>query len=132
MAFAQGRKELAASSSKRLAVKTPSPHVAVGTLSGGNQQKVILGKWLNARARVLLLDEPTRGIDVEAKDQIYQLIRELAADGVSAVFVSSETEELFQVCDRIVVLRGGRVIAERVVDESTPSEVLALAMEGSQ
>ncbi|BDY31052.1 Ribose import ATP-binding protein RbsA [Mycolicibacterium mageritense] len=128
----RAERELAASSSKRLAVKTPSPHVAVGTLSGGNQQKVILGKWLNARARVLLLDEPTRGIDVEAKDQIYQLIRELAADGVSAVFVSSETEELCQVCDRIVVLRGGRVIAERVVDESTPSEVLALAMEGSQ
>jgi ABC-type sugar transport system ATPase subunit len=123
--------QLAQTSRKRLAIKTRSIHTAVGQLSGGNQQKVILGKWLNARARILLLDEPTRGVDVEAKEQIYELIRELAADGVSTVVVSSETEELFLVCDRIVVLNGGRVVAERAVEQTAPSEVLALAMEGT-
>ena len=123
--------QLAQTSKKRLAIKTRSIHTAVGQLSGGNQQKVILGKWLNARRRILLLDEPTRGVDVEAKEQIYELIRELAADGVSTVVVSSETEELFLVCDRIVVLNGGRVVAERAVEQTAPSEVLALAMEGT-
>ncbi len=123
--------QLAQTSKKRLAIKTRSIQTAVGQLSGGNQQKVILGKWLNARARILLLDEPTRGVDIEAKEQIYELIRELAADGVSTVVVSSETEELFLVCDRIVVLNGGRVVAERAVEQTAPSEVLALAMEGT-
>ncbi|MCV7286300.1 sugar ABC transporter ATP-binding protein [Mycolicibacterium wolinskyi] len=128
----RAEKKLAVSSSARLAVKAPSLRSAVGTLSGGNQQKVILGKWLNAGVRLLLLDEPTRGIDIEAKEQIYQVIRELAADGVSTIVVSSETEELFHVCDRIVVLGAGRVVAERATDAATPSEVLALAMGGKQ
>jgi ABC-type sugar transport system ATPase subunit len=123
--------QLAQTSTKRLAIKAPSIHTAVGQLSGGNQQKVILGKWLNARARILLLDEPTRGVDVEAKEQIYGIIRALAADGVSTIVVSSETEELFLVCVRIVVLNAGRVVAERDVEKSAPSEVLALAMEGT-
>ncbi|GHF17437.1 galactose/methyl galactoside import ATP-binding protein MglA [Amycolatopsis deserti] len=129
-----GRRErrLATGSCTRLSVKTPSLSTAVGTLSGGNQQKVVLGKLLNAGTRVLLLDEPTRGVDVEAKDQIYQLIRDLAAAGTSVLMVSSELEELFEVCDRLLVLRDGQVVAQpKVADTAVPS-VMALAMGGQQ
>jgi ABC-type sugar transport system ATPase subunit len=83
--------------------------VQVATLSGGNQQKVVIGKALNANPRVLLMDEPTRGVDVEAKAQIYTLIRKLAVDGIGVLVVSSETEELLDVCDRVLVLRSGRI-----------------------
>lgn len=94
---------------KSLAIKVARPDVQLATLSGGNQQKVVIGKALNAGPRVLLMDEPTRGVDVEAKSQIYTLIRRLAADGLGVLVVSSETEELLDVCDRILVLRGGRI-----------------------
>lgn len=124
-------RRLAESARDRLSVKTGSLRTVVGTLSGGNQQKVILGKWLNAGVQILLLDEPTRGVDVEAKDQIYGLIRELADRGVSVLLVSSETEELFLVCDRIAVMNNGRIVVDRPVDEITPTAALAIAMEGS-
>lgn len=123
---------LATASCARLAVKAPSQHTAVGTLSGGNQQKVVLGKLLNSGTRVLLLDEPTRGVDVEAKNQIYQLIHELAGDGSAVLMVSSELEELFEVCDRLLVLREGRVVAGLKVADTTLPAVLALAMGGEQ
>ena len=128
---ARGERSIARISCGRLAIKTPSVHTEAGKLSGGNQQKIILGKWLNAGARILLLDEPTRGVDVEAKDQIYGLIRELAVEGTSTVLVSSEIEELFLVCDRIIVLHGGRVVADLPTEETTASDVLALAMKGT-
>lgn len=126
----QKERELATDNCRRLAIKTPSTGVAVRTLSGGNQQKVILGKWLNARARVLLLDEPTRGVDVEAKEQIYALVRQLAAHGTSVLFVSSEADELFLVCDRLVVLNAGRTGATLDPASSSAAEVTALAMQG--
>lgn len=93
----------------RIGVKTARTDTAVGTLSGGNQQKVVIGRWIHAGSRILLLDEPTRGVDVEAKAQIYAIVRELAAAGRSIIFVSSEIEELPRVCDRVLVLRGGRL-----------------------
>lgn len=96
----------------RLHVKTAETDTPIGTLSGGNQQKVVIGRWVHADSRLLLLDEPTRGVDVEAKAQIYAIIRQLAAEGRSIIFVSSEIEELPLVCDRIVVLRDGTLKQE--------------------
>jgi simple sugar transport system ATP-binding protein len=94
---------------ERMQVKTARLATPIGTLSGGNQQKVVIGRWVFAGSRILLLDEPTRGVDVESKSQIYAIIRALAREGKSIVFVSSEIEELPQVCDRVLVLRDGRV-----------------------
>ncbi|MBU3068052.1 sugar ABC transporter ATP-binding protein [Nocardia sp. NEAU-G5] len=100
----------------------------IGTLSGGNQQKAVIGRLLAAKMSVLLLDEPTRGIDVHAKGQIYKLIRELAENGISSIFVSSELEELSEVCDRVLVLRDGRIRDEVVGAGATTEKLLALAM----
>jgi simple sugar transport system ATP-binding protein len=97
---------------ERLHVKTARTDTPIGTLSGGNQQKVVIGRWVYADSRVLLLDEPTRGVDVEAKAQIYAIIRQLAAEGRSVIFVSSEIEELPLVCDRALVLRDGTLCEE--------------------
>jgi simple sugar transport system ATP-binding protein len=92
---------------RRMTVKAASPATAIGTLSGGNQQKVVIGRWVYAASQILLLDEPTRGVDIEAKQQIYRIVRELAAEGKSVVFISSEVEELPLVCDRILLLQQG-------------------------
>ncbi|MCA9837771.1 MAG: sugar ABC transporter ATP-binding protein [Trueperaceae bacterium] len=92
---------------KRLAIKTPKQDTPVMNLSGGNQQKVVIGRWLDVADRVLLLDEPTRGVDVEAKNQIYEIIRSAAARGVGVVVVTSELEELFWCCDSVIFLRNG-------------------------
>ncbi|MBB3571150.1 simple sugar transport system ATP-binding protein [Rhizobium sp. BK491] len=97
---------------QRLHIKTAETSTPIGTLSGGNQQKVVIGRWVYANSRVLLLDEPTRGVDVEAKAQIYAIIRQLAAEGRSIIFVSSEIEELPLVCDRVLVLRDGTLHEE--------------------
>ena len=92
-----------------LRIKTPSQLTTVNTLSGGNQQKVVLAKCLFARPGVLLMDEPTRGIDVGAKAEIYELMNRLSADGAAILMVSSELPELLAMCDRIIVLCEGRV-----------------------
>jgi ABC-type sugar transport system ATPase subunit len=122
---------LAHTAVKRLSIKTPSLKTAAGRLSGGNQQKIILGKWLNAQARVLLMDEPTRGVDIEAKEQIYGLLRELTAEGISVVVASSEMEELFLFCDRILVMNNGAVIEDTTTAEADPDHVMNLAMKGT-
>jgi len=96
----------------RLHIKTARTDTPIGTLSGGNQQKVVIGRWVYAGSRVLLLDEPTRGVDVEAKAQIYAIIRQLAEEGRSIIFISSEIEELPLVCDRVLVLRDGALQEE--------------------
>jgi ribose transport system ATP-binding protein len=96
---------------RRLSIRTRGPRQPVGTLSGGNQQKVVLGKWLATAPRILLLDEPTRGIDVGAKAEIYRLIRSLAAEGMAILLASSELPELLALSDRILVLREGRPTA---------------------
>jgi simple sugar transport system ATP-binding protein len=92
---------------RRMSVKAANSETAIGTLSGGNQQKVVIGRWVYAESQILLLDEPTRGVDIEAKQQIYRIVRELAQEGRSVVFISSEVEELPLVCDRILLLQHG-------------------------
>lgn len=113
----------------RLALRAADADAPVRTLSGGNQQKIVLGRWLWHRPRILLLDEPTRGIDVGAKREIYDLIEQLASEGTAVLLVSSELPEVMGLCDRIVVLREGAAVGafERGVDEET----LAAAMSGA-
>ncbi len=102
---------------KRLAVKTPSAKNIISRLSGGNQQKVVLARWLCMSPRLVILDEPTRGIDVGAKTEIEKLIQELSASGIAVLFISSELEELVRGCDRVVVLYNGTKASELVGDE---------------
>lgn len=108
-------------------IKTPSQETQIRSLSGGNQQKVILGRWLLTNPEVLLLDEPTRGIDVGAKYEIYQLIIDLASKGKSVIMVSSEMPELIGVCDRILVMSGGRLAGEVDTKTTTQEEIMTLA-----
>lgn len=113
---------------EQLRIAARGPDQVVGRLSGGNQQKVVLGKWLATTPEILLLDEPTRGIDIGAKDEIYELIGKLADSGLSVIFVSSEIPEYMAVCDRVVVLCEGRMTGELSADEMTADAIKALAM----
>lgn len=110
-----------------MSVKTPSPKTLIGTLSGGNQQKVIIGRWLLRRPEVLLMDEPTRGIDVGAKYEIYLLMNKLAAEGKAIIMVSSEMPELLGVCDRIAVMSNGRLAGVVDAKTTTQEEILRLS-----
>ena len=112
---------------KSMRVKAPSQETKISTLSGGNQQKVILGRWLLTDPTVLLLDEPTRGIDVGAKYEIYQLILGLAERGKTVIMVSSEMPELLGVCDKILVMSGGRLAGEVDAKTTNQEEIMALA-----
>ena len=111
----------------KLGVKTPSQRQLVQFLSGGNQQKIVIGKWLALQPRVLLLDEPTRGIDVGAKQEIYKLIEQLADDGVAVLFVSSEMEEILRLSDRALVMHEGRITGELPRNELSEEAVMRLA-----
>ncbi len=108
-------------------IKTPSQKTQIRSLSGGNQQKVIIGRWLLTKPEVLLLDEPTRGIDVGAKYEIYELIINLAKEGKGVIMVSSEMPELLGVCDRILVMSGGRLAGEVDAKNTSQEEILTLA-----
>ena len=108
-------------------IKTPSQRTQIRSLSGGNQQKVIIGRWLLTKPEILLLDEPTRGIDVGAKYEIYQLIIDLANEGKGVIMVSSEMPELLGVCDRIIVMSGGQVAGEVDAKNTSQEEILTLA-----
>jgi ABC-type sugar transport system ATPase subunit len=121
-------RSLAADLVERLRIKTPSLRQTVRTLSGGNQQKIVIGKWLAANARILLLDEPTRGIDVNAKFEIYQLIHGLVEKGVSVIMASSELPELLALSDRIIVLAAGRQVAELNARETDQVEIMRHAV----
>ena len=107
--------------------KTPSQSTKIRSLSGGNQQKVIIGRWLLTNPEVLLMDEPTRGIDVGAKYEIYQLILDLANQGKTVLIVSSEMPELLGICDRILVMSGGKVAGEVDAQNTTQEEIMTLA-----
>ena len=107
--------------------KTPSQETKIRSLSGGNQQKVIIGRWLLTNPEILLLDEPTRGIDVGAKYEIYQLILDLACNGKTVIMVSSEMPELLGICDRIVVMSGGRVAGEVDARNTSQEEIMTMA-----
>lgn len=112
---------------KSMRIKTPTQETKIRTLSGGNQQKVILGRWLLTEPTVLLLDEPTRGIDVGAKYEIYRLILDLANEGKTVLMVSSEMPELLGVCDRILVMSGGRLAGTVDVKTTDQEEIMSLA-----
>jgi ribose transport system ATP-binding protein len=112
---------------ERLKVRASGVRMAVGELSGGNQQKVSLAKWLDSEPKVLLLDEPTRGVDVGAKREIYELIQELAANGLACVVASSEMAELIGLCHRVLVLREGKGVGEVLGDQLTEQAIVSLA-----
>lgn len=122
--FRDGRVETQATSEmiSRLRIKTPSARQVVRYLSGGNQQKVVLGKWLTLAPKILLLDEPTRGIDVGAKQEIYRLMEQLASQGMAILFVSSEMEEILGMSDRVLVMHEGRLTGELARSETTLTE----------
>jgi rhamnose transport system ATP-binding protein len=110
------------------AIRTPSIDAAVGTLSGGNQQKVALARWLATSPRVLILDEPTQGVDIGAKAEIHRLIRSLAADGLAILLISSELTELLGLAHRIGVMRGGRLVGMLPHADATEERLMALAL----
>src|SRR5207247_2465207 len=114
-------------SMKELRIKAPSVFTVAGTLSGGNQQKVVLAKWLLTDPKVLFLDEPTRGIDVGAKQEIYVHINRLASVGLAMVLVSSELPEVLGLADRVVVLHEGRITGEFRREDATAEAVMAAA-----
>ncbi|QND68474.1 sugar ABC transporter ATP-binding protein [Mesorhizobium loti] len=114
-----------------LGIKTNDPMLPISTLSGGNQQKVVIGNWLNSQPKVMFFDEPSRGVDILAKQQIFEIIWRKAQAGLSAVFVSSELEELFDVCDRILVMRQGRVVCEVAPETISLAQLYHLCMEGA-
>ncbi len=121
-------KEIAAYYTRWLGIKTPSIFAPVATLSGGNQQKVALSRWLVTKPSVLILDEPTQGIDVGAKSEIHALMTELAAQGVAIVMISSELPEILGMSDRIAVMHGGTIVATLDCADATPQKILALAL----
>ena len=112
---------------RRLGVRCTGIEQVAATLSGGNQQKVVIGKWLATRPRVLLLDEPTRGIDVGAKQEIYDLVRALAGEGLAIVMVSSELPELLLLADRIMVVSEGRRTGMLSREEASEEAIMHLA-----
>ena len=112
---------------RSMRIKAPSDRQVVRFLSGGNQQKVVLGKWLCLNPKLLLLDEPTRGIDVGAKEEIYKLIDELAGRGVAILFASSEMEEVIGLADRVLVMHEGRLAGELCRPEITEESIMSLA-----
>jgi rhamnose transport system ATP-binding protein len=113
---------------ERFAIKTPSLDSAVATLSGGNQQKVALARWLATKPAVLILDEPTQGVDVGAKAEIHKLMVDLAEQGLAIVMISSELPEVLGMSDRIAVMRGGTIVATVDRVKATPEGLIALAL----
>jgi ABC-type sugar transport system ATPase subunit len=113
---------------RSLDIVATDPEAPVSLLSGGNQQKVVIGKWLNTEPRVMLLDEPTRGIDVQAKRQMFEIIWELSRRGISCIVVSSELEELLEVCHRIVVMQKGTIVAEILPQNTTLEQLFGMCI----
>ena len=113
---------------EKLSIKSYSSKQATGKLSGGNQQKVVLSKWLVTNPKILLLDEPTRGIDINAKNEIYKLIDELALQGLAIVVVSSELPEIMAISDRIITICGGRLTGEFRREEFSEEGILKAAL----
>ena len=113
-----------------LQVKYHSPWQEASTLSGGNQQKVVLAKWLLKNCDILIFDEPTRGIDVGAKNEIYKLMNRLVSEGKSIIMISSELPELLRLSDRIAVMCEGRITGEIKIEDATQEKIMALATPG--
>ena len=119
--------ELCAEAVRNLRIKTPNVEIDSGNLSGGNQQKVVVGKWLARNSRVVIFDEPTRGIDVGAKVEIYNLMNDLKKQGIAVMFVSSEMPEVMGIADRIIVMCDGRITGELMANEASQSQILTMA-----
>lgn len=130
LGFIRGRKErqITLDLIKKLSIKTRDENAQTFMLSGGNQQKVVLAKWLNKKCRVLIIDEPTRGVDIGVKVEIYNLINELSEQGVAMIVISSETEELMGICDRILVMRKGRIEGEINRQDYNEEEILRISI----
>jgi len=112
-----------------LSISVPDIEQPVTVLSGGNQQKVVIGKWLNTQPRVILFDEPTRGIDVQAKQQVFQIMWELSRRGICSIFVSSELEELVEACHRILIMRRGKIVEDVLAADITADELYRRCMD---
>jgi ABC-type sugar transport system ATPase subunit len=117
---------------KTLDVRPALPNMAAGQLSGGNQQKVVIGKWLSTKPNVLIIDEPTNGIDIGAKTEIHKLLRKLASEGMGIIVISSELPEVLAVSDRILVMRHGRIAGELGIEEATQENIMNYALLGSK
>jgi ribose transport system ATP-binding protein len=128
MVDASSERSCAMAQRERLSIRCPDTAVPTGTLSGGNQQKVVLARWLSMAPRVLILDEPTRGIDVGSKDEIYRLMRRLADDGVAILMISSDMEEVIGVSDRVAVMHEGRIAGHLGRDGLSEQSILSLAV----
>jgi rhamnose transport system ATP-binding protein len=124
----QKEKSVAEKFKERLSIRTPSLETPVAQLSGGNQQKVMLAKWLNASPKLLILDEPPRGIDVGAKADVHQLVDELAEQGLAIIVISSDLPEVLSMSDRILVMREGRQMGIFSRDEATQEVIMTAAM----
>ncbi|MEG0785198.1 MAG: ATP-binding cassette domain-containing protein, partial [Christensenella sp.] len=114
----------------KLNIKTPSPDVLMDSLSGGNQQKVVLAKWLAANPKVLIVNEPTRGIDVGAKVEIYKLLEELCQQGIAVIMISSELPETVGIADRILIFKEGGIKGEFHRKDFTQKQILQIAVGG--
>ncbi|MCM3468392.1 ATP-binding cassette domain-containing protein, partial [Staphylococcus lugdunensis] len=126
------QREIADTYIARLGIKARDAEQPIGLLSGGNQQKVLLARWLATDPKLLILDEPTRGIDVGAKAEIYGLMRELTARGYAIIMISSELPEIVGMCDRVAVFRQGRIEATLAGDEIDPDTVMTYATAGTR
>ena len=111
-----------------LTIKMSGPEVEAGTLSGGNQQKIVVAKWLARDSQVIIFDEPTRGIDVAAKVEIYEIINELKKQGKAVIVISSEMPEVMGISDHILVMCEGRITGELSAEEATENNILSCAM----
>ena len=126
------RETLAQGTVRDLAIKTQGIETPVGRLSGGNQQKVVIGRWLQSQPKVLILDEPTRGVDVGARAEIHRLIRELAGRGMAVLVISSEPDELPDLCDRVLVMAEGLIVRELDGAAVTRQAIIAASYAGAQ
>jgi rhamnose transport system ATP-binding protein len=125
----EGReRELASGYLIKLRIKAPSVYTETGALSGGNQQKVALARWLSIHPRILILDEPTQGVDVGSKSEIHNLIRELAARAIAIIMISSELPEILSISDRIAVMHQGTIAGVLTREEATPQKILSIAL----
>ena len=126
------RNEFAQKQVDELQIKLPSLEAPCSSLSGGNQQKVVVGNWLNTGPKIMLYDEPSRGVDVNAKQQVFEIMWTEARKGVSTIFVSTELEELLEVCHRILIMRDGKIVDEVTADELSTSQLYELCMRGDE
>ena len=116
---------------QKLRIKTSSPSLSVKSLSGGNQQKVVFGKWLGIKPKLLILDEPTRGVDIGAKKEIYEIMNELTNEGVTILMISSELPEILGMSDRILVMHEGKLVTELTRQEATQETIMHAATGGN-